>query len=70
MIAVGSKVKVDPGWFGLPYSAIVEKLAGEKATVRPLHAVLTEGSARHYKSRGGPSIRARSVRISALSEIE
>lgn len=72
-IDVGHRVSVQTcGAFGrdLPYEALVEKIDGDRVRVRPLHPVLTAGSARSSRTRKGPSIRARWVSRFAVGESE
>lgn len=70
-IKVGDIVRANMFGLGLPYRAEVLEIkpfgkGGERAKIRPLHAVLTEGSARRWKTRVGNSIRARWVRMDFL----
>lgn len=63
---VGAIVTANFTGMGLPYQATVEAIKGERVKVRPLHATLTAGSARRYKTRKGDSLRARWVSVWTL----
>lgn len=63
---VGAVVTANWVGLGLPYRATVEAIKGERVKVRPLHATLTEGSARRCKTREGDSVRARWVSVWSL----
>ena len=65
-IYVGAIVTANFTGLGLPYQATVEAIKGERIKVRPLHPVLTEGSARRHKTRNGDSVRARWVSLWSL----
>lgn len=64
---VGAIVTANFMGLGLPYKAEVEAIKGERVKVRPLHATLTAGSARRYKTRQGDSVRARWVSVWSLA---